>query len=75
MVGSAQSNPSTYEDIKDDKIYAYFNLNPSQRKEFSYTFTSSFQGSFVHPGVHCEAMYDASIMALEAGKAIQIDRK
>ena len=73
MVGGPDVNQSDYEDIKDDKIYTYFSLNPMQSKDFVYTFTTSFKGSYVHPGVYCEAMYDASIYALRAGKIIKVE--
>jgi uncharacterized protein YfaS (alpha-2-macroglobulin family) len=73
MTGNSSGNKADYEDIKDDKIYAYFSLRPLQTKEFSYTFTTSFKGKYIHPGVHCEAMYDASIYALIAGKVIDIE--
>ncbi|MDA8886753.1 MG2 domain-containing protein [Bacteroidia bacterium] len=72
MTGGNSKNPANYEDIKDDKVYAYFDLMPNQNKEFTYTFTTSFKGKYIHPGVHCEAMYDASIYALKAGKVIEV---
>lgn len=72
MTGNSSTNPATYEDIRDDKIYTYFDLGNEESKEFSYTFTTSFKGKYLHPGVHCEAMYDASIQALKAGKMIEI---
>jgi uncharacterized protein YfaS (alpha-2-macroglobulin family) len=72
MTGNSSTNPATYEDIRDDKIYTYFDLGNEESKEFSYTFTTSFRGKYLHPGVHCEAMYDASIQALKAGRMIEI---
>ncbi len=72
ITGNSSTNPATYEDIRDDKIYTYFDLGNEESKEFSYTFTNSFKGKYLHPGVHCEAMYDASIQALKAGRMIEI---
>ncbi|PCJ67681.1 MAG: hypothetical protein COA58_00665 [Bacteroidetes bacterium] len=73
MTGGSSKNPAEYEDIKDDKVYAYFSLKPLETKDFSYTFTTSFKGSYIHPGMHCEAMYDADTYALKAGKKIAIE--
>lgn len=63
----------THEDIRDDKILAYFNLNAQSTKTLHYKISASYKGTFLNPGVHCEAMYDASIYALEKGRYIRIE--
>ena len=74
MDGSASSNTSAdYEDIRDDVIHTYFSLRPVQSMNFSYTFTSSFKGKYLHPGIYTEAMYDASINARKGGIMIAIE--
>ncbi|MFT5055900.1 MAG: hypothetical protein ACI80H_000607 [Pseudoalteromonas distincta] len=74
MDGSASSNTSAdYEDIRDDVIHTYFSLRPLQSMNFSYTFTSSFKGKYLHPGIYTEAMYDASINARKGGIMIAIE--
>lgn len=72
LFATEETNHADYEDIRDDKIHTYFGLGPLQSKTFTYSFTASFAGTYLHPGFHCEAMYDASVYAREKGTLINI---
>ncbi len=63
---------ATYQDIRDDRVYTYFDLNPSQRKTFRVLLTATYGGTYYLPGVSCEAMYDRSIYVRTKGKEIQV---
>ncbi len=62
----------SYQDIRDDRVYTYFDLTPSQKKTFRYMVTASFAGTYYLPGVRVEAMYDQSISARTKGKEVTV---
>jgi len=64
-----------YQDIRDDKILTYFNLNAKSFKKFRVLFNASYQGKFYLPMMSVEAMYDNSVRATKKGKWIDIVKK
>jgi len=62
----------TYQDIRDDRVYTYFDLNKGEKKTFKIILNSSYIGRFYLPTVYCEAMYDNTINAREPGQWIEI---
>jgi alpha-2-macroglobulin len=70
-----QSNTSsffTYQDVRDDRLYTYFDLKANQKKTFRVQLNSSYLGRFYHPGISVEAMYDNSIYARTRGNWIRV---
>jgi len=65
----------TYLDIRDDRVYTYFDLGANQRKTFKVMLTASYAGSYYLPAVSCEAMYDRSIYARKKGKVVEVVKK
>lgn len=65
----------TYQDIRDDRVYTYFDLNANQRKTFKVLLTASYAGSYYLPAVSCEAMYDNSVYARKKGKVVEVVKK
>ncbi|MEY4930356.1 MAG: hypothetical protein RI909_1080, partial [Bacteroidota bacterium] len=65
----------TYQDIRDDRVYTYFDLSANQRKTFKVLLTASYAGSFYLPAVSCEAMYDNSVYARKKGKVVEVVKK
>ncbi|MBK5278179.1 MAG: hypothetical protein JJE09_04870, partial [Bacteroidia bacterium] len=65
----------TYLDIRDDRVYTYFDLGANQRKTFKVMLTASYAGSFYLPAVSCEAMYDHGIYASKKGKVVEVLKK
>jgi uncharacterized protein YfaS (alpha-2-macroglobulin family) len=61
-----------YQDIRDDRVYTYFNLMRNERKTFRVSLTASYSGSFYLPATSCEAMYDKSIYARQKGHVIEV---
>jgi alpha-2-macroglobulin len=70
--GLAQSGKYNYQDIRDDRVYTYFDLSPNQRKTFKVLLTATYAGEYYLPAVNCEAMYDKSIFARKKGYLVEV---
>jgi uncharacterized protein YfaS (alpha-2-macroglobulin family) len=66
------STDFTYQDIRDDRIYTYFDLKRGETKTFKVKLTATYAGSYYLPGVVAEAMYDASTSGRTEGKWIEV---
>lgn len=62
----------TYQDIRDDRVYTFFDLASSTKKTFRVQLTASFAGTYYLPSVTCEAMYDKSIYARKKGQVVTV---
>ena len=62
----------TYQDIRDDRVYSYFDLGPNQSKTFRVLLTASYAGKYYLPAVSCEAMYDHAVYARKKGQVIEV---
>lgn len=65
----------TYQDIRDDRVYSYFDLGAGAIKTFKVLLNASYIGQYYLPGVNCEAMYDNSITAHISGKWVKVNRQ
>ncbi len=61
-----------YQDIRDDRVYTYFDLRPNESKTFSFRLNAAYLGRYYLTGAYCEAMYDNSIGAMIKGKWIEV---
>ncbi|QGY42892.1 hypothetical protein GM418_04245 [Maribellus comscasis] len=61
-----------YQDIRDDRVYTYFDLAMNQQKTFVFYLNAAYAGRFYQPPVNCEAMYDNSIRAQESGNWVEV---
>ncbi len=61
-----------YQDVRDDRVYTYFDLNPNQTKTFKIMLNPSYLGKFYLPTVSCEAMYDNTINVRYAGNWVEV---
>lgn len=61
-----------YQDIKDDRVYSYFDLGPKQKVTYVILLNASYLGKFYLPGFTCEAMYNGAVHAREAGKWVEV---
>jgi len=66
------SSTPTYQDIRDDRVYTYFNINANESKTYNIMLNASYIGKYYLPMVYCEAMYDASINSKIAGKWVEV---
>ena len=62
----------TYQDIRDDRVYTFFDLRQGKSKTFVVLLNATYLGEFYLPSIYCEAMYDNEINARKAGKWIEI---
>jgi hypothetical protein len=68
------SEASTYQDIRDDRVYTYFDLGPGQSKRFRVMLTATYAGTFYLPAVSCEAMYDRTVYARTRGQVVEVTK-
>ncbi|MES2566620.1 MAG: MG2 domain-containing protein [Bacteroidota bacterium] len=65
----------TYQDIRDDRVYSYFDLGAGSVKTFKVLLNASYNGMYYLPGVNCEAMYDNSVSAHVSGKWVIVKKQ
>ncbi len=70
--GAFKSSNSTYQDIRDDRVYTYFNISPNETVTYYVQLNASYLGRYFLPGTFCEAMYDHSVTAGVNGKWVQV---
>ena len=70
--GAFKSSPSDYMDIRDDRVYHYFNLKQGESLTYYVQLNAAYPGKYYWPGVYAEAMYDHTISAGVAGKWVQV---
>jgi uncharacterized protein YfaS (alpha-2-macroglobulin family) len=66
------SDKPRYQDIRDDRVYTYFDLERSKSKRFVILLNASYAGKFYLPTVYCEAMYDHSVYGRVGGKWVEV---
>jgi len=62
----------TYQDIRDDRVYSYFDLKKGESKTFRILLNASYLGKFYLPAVECSAMYNNDIQAVKSGKWVEV---
>jgi uncharacterized protein YfaS (alpha-2-macroglobulin family) len=62
----------TYQDIRDDRVYTYFDIARNKSKTFKINLNAAYVGKYYLPTVSCDAMYDDRINARKAGKWIEV---
>ena len=48
-------------DLRDDRAYFYFDLQPGAKKTFNLKANATYEGSYMIPAVRCEDMYNNEI--------------
>ena len=65
-----------YQNIRDDRVYTYFDLgapnSTTASKSYTVLLNASYLGSYYLPGVKLEAMYDGDIYANTKGQWISV---
>lgn len=67
LAGGSSSSSFRYQDIRDDRVMTYFNLNRGEEKTIRFRVNKAYEGTFFRPAIHAYAMYDESIRALVPG--------
>lgn len=69
--GDATTRNYTYQDIRDDRVLTYFDLERGTSKTFTVRLQATYSGNFVLPAIQCEGMYDATAQArTQAGRTV-----
>ncbi|MEO1715458.1 MAG: hypothetical protein AAFU60_19195, partial [Bacteroidota bacterium] len=68
------SNTSTpeYQDIRDDRVYTFFDLPNKNRSVFRVRLNATYQGRYYLPGVNCAAMYSDDVYARNPGQWVEV---
>jgi uncharacterized protein YfaS (alpha-2-macroglobulin family) len=80
LVGGATSDPMDYQDVRDDRVFTYFDLpfnwnndkNAKQSRTYRIQLNAAYAGKYYLPAVACEAMYDNRIRAVQPGKWVEV---
>jgi len=72
--GSFQSSPSDYMDIRDDRVYYYFDIKQGETVTYYVQLNAAYPGRYYWPGVYCEAMYDHTISGGTNGKWVTVEQ-
>lgn len=59
-------------DVRDDRIYYFFNLSAGATLNFTQPFVASYEGNYILPTSRCEAMYNPDVYAFVAGKRVKV---
>lgn len=70
--GAFKSSASTYQDIRDDRVYTYFNIRENETLIYYVQLNASYLGRYFLPGTFTEAMYDNSISSGVNGKWVEV---
>ena len=62
----------TYQDVRDDRVYSYFDLRAGETKTVELLLNASYLGRFYLPPLRVEAMYDATINARVVGRWVRV---
>lgn len=66
------TNIPRYQDIRDDRVYSYFNISSGQKQTYRVQLNASYQGRYYLPSISCEAMYDHTISARKKGQWVEV---
>ncbi|MFD2698119.1 MG2 domain-containing protein [Mesonia sediminis] len=65
---------ANYRDIRDDRVYIYFDLKPGETQTFEIELNASYLGKYYLPGTQVSAMYDRNYFARNKGKWVEVIR-
>lgn len=64
----------TYQDIRDDRVYSYFNLSNRNKVKFRIRLNATYAGKYFLPPVYVEDMYNADTKAQDEGQWVEVVR-
>jgi uncharacterized protein YfaS (alpha-2-macroglobulin family) len=70
-----RNSPFTYMDVRDDRVYTYFNIEEGKTHTYNVLLNAAYLGHYYLPAVSVEAMYDNTIHAFLPGKWVDISTK
>jgi uncharacterized protein YfaS (alpha-2-macroglobulin family) len=73
--GTQPTDRGDYQDIRDDRVYTYFNLGTNSIRTFKISLTASYAGKYYLPAVSVEAMYDNTIYGRTKGMDVEVGKE
>jgi alpha-2-macroglobulin len=67
-----KSDSYTHQDIRDDRVYTYFDVAPGKTVTYRVVLNATYTGRFYLPSVYCEAMYDNTINSKRPGQWVEV---
>ncbi|MDR1411274.1 MAG: alpha-2-macroglobulin, partial [Spirochaetaceae bacterium] len=67
LAGGGSSTAYDYQDIRDDRVMTYFDLDRNGQKTIVFRVNRAYGGDYYRPAVRAYAMYDESIQAIVPG--------
>jgi len=61
-----------YQDIRDDRVYSYFDIRKNQTNVYRVLLHAAYLGKYYMPATYCEAMYDNTVYAKNAGYWVEV---
>ena len=71
-VGQTANTDFEYQDIRDDRVYTYFDLDRKTTQTYRVQLNAAYPGKYYLPTVSCEAMYDQTIQARVPGMWVEV---
>jgi alpha-2-macroglobulin len=67
-----KSSPSTYQDVRDDRVNTYFNLRQNDTYTFYVQLNAAYLGKYYLAPVDCRNMYENTISGSTKGKWVEV---
>ena len=61
-----------YRNVRDDRVYTYFNIGANRSKTFVVLLNAAYTGRFYLPAVTCEAMYNSDVTTRKPGRWVTV---
>jgi uncharacterized protein YfaS (alpha-2-macroglobulin family) len=68
----ANASVPVYEDVRDDRIYTFFDLPYRKSKTFYMLLHAAYIGNYVLPSITTEAMYNGDVFARKGGFRVSV---
>ena len=68
----SSSSYAHYKDIRDDRVYTYFDINSTSSRTYEVRLNASYMGKYDMSGVKVEAMYYPEVVFIGEGKWVEV---
>jgi alpha-2-macroglobulin len=72
--GPFKSSALEYQDIRDDRVYSYFDIRQNETLTYYVHLNAAYPGRYFLPATQCQAMYDAAVTAAGKGRWVDVLR-
>ncbi len=72
-VSGVTNSPMDYQDVRDDRVYTYFDLPGSKdTRVYRIQLNAAYTGRYYLSGINCEGMYDNRVRSRVAGQWVEV---